>query len=236
MDLTNKIIWITGSGRGIGRAMALALSKHGARIVVSARSGGEIEEVAETINTNGGAALAVQCDVRSKAEVDALSAHVKELWGPIDILVNNAGVGVFKHIIDLTPEEWDDTLNTNLRAAFFCTQAVLPDMLKRKSGHILNMVSVAGTKVFPQNAAYSASKFGLLGFNDALREETRDHGIKVTALIPGATSTDIWGNANVDYSVMMQPEDIAQMVVTICQANDSAHIEQIVMRPQGGDL
>ena len=236
MDLQDKIIWITGSGRGIGRAIALELGERGARVVVSARTNDEIEEVAKTINDNDGQALAVRCDVRNRAEIDTLTAHVKEYWGPIDMLINNAGIGVFKRIIDLEEEEWDNVLDSNLKSAFLCTRAVLPDMLERKSGHILNMVSVAGTKVFPQNGAYCASKFGMLGFNDVLREETREHGIKVTALIPGATQTDIWGKANVDFSAMMKPEDVAQMVLAICAANESAHIEQIVMRPQQGDL
>ncbi len=236
MSLQSKIAWITGSTRGIGEETAKLLAARGAKVVISGRNEDDVLRVTGDINAEGDSALAIPCDVRKKNDILNLVKEVKDTWGAIDILINNAGIGIFKKIIDLSEDEWDAMMTTNLKSVFLCTKAVLPDMLEQQSGKIINNISVAGKKAFANSGGYSASKFGLRGLTDVLREETRQHGIQVTALYPGATSTDIWGDAQVDHSVMMTQTDVAQAIVAVCDAGPTAHIEEVVLRPQGGDL
>ncbi|HPG41178.1 MAG TPA: SDR family oxidoreductase [bacterium] len=234
--LSEKIIWITGSGRGIGKAAALALAECGARVVLCARSSGEINETATEIHTIGGQVLAIPCNVSDQNQVDALVNRVKQQWGPVDILINNAGVAAFKKIVNTTVQDWDAMLDSNLKAAFLCSQAVLPDMLEKGAGHIINVVSVAGKQPYYNCGAYCASKYGLLGFTEVLRMETRKHGIMVTAFLPGATDTTLWGSANVDRTKMMTTAQVAQGLVNICASEPGCMTEQVIMRPIGGDL
>ncbi len=235
-NMTGKIAWVTGAGRGIGRAIAIALAEAGARVVLSARTAAQIEGAAKHIIDHGGMAVAVPCDVQHQEQISRLLQQVESTWGTVDILVNNAGMAIFKKIIDIEPEEWDRTMNTNLRAVFLCCKAVLPAMIQRKSGQIINVVSVAGRQPYYNCGAYCASKYGLLGFTEVLRLETRKHGIRVTSLMPGATDTAIWGQANVDRSRMMQPEQVAKAVVAICNSDPTVTIEEVVIRPILGDL
>jgi len=234
--LTEKVIWITGSGRGIGKATAISLATHGARVVVSARTKKEIEAVVSKIKSHHGNALAIECDVSDKSQIIYLVKQVKEKWGPIDILINNAGIGIFKKIITTEENEWDAMMDINLKSAFLCTQAVLQDMINKGSGHIINVVSVAGKQPYYNCGGYCASKYGLLGFTDVLRMETRKHGIKVTAFLPGATDTAIWGNANVERAKMMTPIQVAECVVSICAGDAKSMTEEVVLRPAEGDL
>jgi len=234
--LSGKIIWITGSGRGIGRAAAFALAERGARVVLCARNAGEINETSAQIQANGGQALAIPCNVSDQNQVDALVNRVKQLWGQVDILINNAGVAVFNKIVNTTVQDWDAMLDSNLKAAFLCSRAVLPDMLEKGAGHIINVVSVAGKQPYYNCGAYCASKYGLLGFTEVLRMETRKHGIMVTAFLPGATDTTLWGSANVDRTKMMTPAQVAQGLVNICASEPGCMTEQVIIRPIGGDL
>ncbi len=236
MTLKDKVVWITGSSRGIGEATAKTLAAHGAKVIISGRNEDDIERVTGSINANGDSALAIQCDVRHHNDVQNLVDQVKDTWGPIDILINNAGIGIFKKVLDISEDDWDAMMETNLKSAFLCTKAVLPDMLARQAGKIINIVSVAGKQAYGNGGGYCASKFGLRGFTDVLRLETREHGIQVTAIYPGATSTAIWDGADVDFSIMITQDDVAQTILSVCQAGPSAHIEEVVLRPQGGDL
>ncbi len=234
--LADKVVWITGSGRGIGRATALALAKKGAKVVLSARTQVEIEVVQQQISASGGTAMAIRCDGADKKAVNDLVAHVKGAWGAMDILINNAGIAVFRKIVDTSEQDWDAMMNANLKSAFLCSQAVLPGMIERKSGHIINVVSVSGKQPYYNCGGYCASKYGMLGLTDVLRLEGRKHGIRVTAFLPGATDTAIWGNANVDRTKMMSPEQVAQALVAICESDDHSNLEEVVLRPIGGDL
>ncbi|NOY61328.1 MAG: SDR family oxidoreductase [Calditrichaeota bacterium] len=235
-NLQDKIVWITGSGRGIGRAAAMTLAREGAKVVVSARTGEEIKTVVREIESTGGQAIALVCDVTKNEQISNLVEKVKAKWGPIDILINNAGIGIFKKISETTKEDWETMMDVNLKGAFLCSHAVLPDMIEKKAGHIINVVSVAGKQAYYSCGGYCASKYGLLGFTDVLRLEMRKHGIKVTAFLPGATDTAIWGDADVDRSKMMTPEQVAEGIVSICYSNPNVLNEEIVMRPIGGDL
>jgi len=236
MKKIDKTIWITGGGRGIGRAIAELLADRGARVVISSRTQSELDETAETIRENQGQVLAIRCDSTNNRHIDALIKKVQKKWGEIDILINNAGVGIFKKIIELSEDDWDTVMNSNMKSAFLCTQAVLPQMQKRKNGKIINILSVASKKSFYNCAAYCASKQAMLGFTNVLRMEMREHGIQVTGVFPGATATSIWGNADVDYSKMIKPKEVAQIVKGICNDQIDSMIEEIVIRPQQGDL
>jgi len=236
MDLHGKVVWVTGSSRGIGKATAIQFAAKGAHVVVSGRSLEAVNDIVAEINANGDSAIAVPCDVTREIEVIALVSGVKKTWGPVDVLVNNAGVGIFKSILKLSEDEWDAMMNVNVKAAFLSSKAVLPDMIERRSGQIINVVSVAGRRPYWNSGGYCASKYGLLGFTDVLRLENRKHGVKVTAVLPGATSTDIWGDADVDHNVMMKADDVAKAIVSVCLAEESSLIEEIVLRPQGGDM
>ncbi len=236
LDLKGRIAWVTGSGRGIGRTIALSLAAHGAHVVLSARTIADIEAVAQEISDQGGQAVAMPCDVRHADQVKRLVVAVERTHGPVDVLINNAGVAVFDKIIETSETDWDTMMETNIKGAFLCSQAVLPGMIERKSGHIINLVSVAGKTPFYNCAGYCASKYGLLGFTDVLRMEARKHGIRVTALVPGATDTLIWGEATVDSSRMMPTDEIAKAVMAVLQTGESAMVEEMVIRPMGGDL
>jgi len=162
--------------------------------------------------------------------------RVHDKWGDIDILVNNAGIAVFDKILNIREEDWDAMMAINLKGAFLCTQAVLDRMIIRQSGDIINIVSVAGRVGYYNCAAYCASKFGLLGFTEVLRKEMRKHGIRVMAIMPGATDTALWGDADVDRRKMMRPEQVAQTIVSLCCTPPDVMPEEIVVRPIGGDL
>lgn len=233
--LKNNIVWITGAGRGIGRAMAHAFGCERARVVVSARTEIEIAQVALEVRERGGSALPIRCDVTQPRAIASLVRRVGDEWGEIDILINNAGCWIFNEIEEVTAREWDLHIATNLTAAYLCTKAVLASMKARRSGHIVNIVSVAGEKPFKNCTAYCASKYGLLGFTEALRLDVRNYGIRVTAMLPGATDTAGWNGSNADRTRMLRPESVASAVVALCKTA-GAMPEKLIIRPQGGDL
>jgi len=234
--LQDSVVWITGSGRGIGRAAALKLAEKGATVLLSARTQSEIDAVAAEIRKTGGQAHAYCCDVSQKEQVDELVKKASQQVGAIDILINNAGIGIFKKVTELTELDWDAMMGSNLKSAFLCTQAVLPAMIENKAGHIINVISVAGRQPYYNCAGYCASKYGMLGFTDVLRMEVRKYNIKVTSFLPGATDTAIWGQANVDRTKMMSPEDVAEALASVCCSDDNVMIEEVILRPIGGDL
>ncbi len=235
-DHAGRIAWVTGAGRGIGRAVSLALAEKGLRVVLSARTAAQIQAVAEEILSAGGQALPIAADVTRPEELAKLVAQVREQWGAIDILVNNAGLWRFRAVAETTLEEWQAQIDVNLTGAFLCTKAVLEDMLQRGSGHIVNIISVAGRRPYAQCAAYCAAKYGLLGFTEVLRMEVRKRGIRVTAVLPGATDTPGWEADSERRARMMRPESVAQAVVAACLAPADVMPEEIVLRPVPGDL
>ena len=175
------------------------------------------------------------------ADANAVAETIGEIvsvHGRIDILVNNAGSTVCKPVADMTVQEWSRMIDVNLSGAFYCMKAVLPGMLGRGEGIIINVASVAAVKPFPGNGAYGAAKAGLRMLTQVLREEVRDSGIRVSAVLPGATSTDLWRGAGdeFDRSVMIKPQSVARAVREICLFPGNALIEEIIIRPQGGDL
>jgi len=237
-SLKNKNIWITGAGRGIGKAIAAAFGKEKAILALSSRTAGEVKSVSKFINKNGGRAHHFQCDVSIESDVIKTVKKIKKNLGQIDILINNAGVFRFMPLVETSAENWDMMMNINLKGAFLCTKMILPSMIERRVGHIINIVSVAGIEPFQTSSAYCASKYGLMGLTAVTREEAREHNVKVTAILPGAVNTSGWDNIEGDFdrSVMMPPEDIAQAVISACKQPGKTLIEDIIVRPVTGNL
>jgi NAD(P)-dependent dehydrogenase (short-subunit alcohol dehydrogenase family) len=192
LNLKEKVAIITGARRGMGRSHAMTLARAGAKVVVSDISLEECQKVVDEIKKAGGQAVAIKCDVTKKAEVQDLVKKTVEKWGSVDILVNNAGICQFKPFLELTEEEWDRTLDINLKGYFLCAQACAKEMVKQKSGVIVNVASVAMGQVgvgFPTLAHYCASKGGIVAMTETLALELAPFNIRVNAIAPGAIDT-----------------------------------------------
>jgi NAD(P)-dependent dehydrogenase (short-subunit alcohol dehydrogenase family) len=212
--LAGRSVVVTGAGRGIGRAIAMALAAEGAHVLAAARTVGELTEVVQGIQQLGGTAHAVRCDVSVAAEVAELCRVAVTQHGPVDVLVNNAGVVVRVELAELSEDAWDRTLDTNLKGAFLCARAVLggPNgMIARRSGRIINVGSISSTLGTPRLTAYCASKWGLLGLTKALAEELREVGVSVTAVLPGSVNTGMLVGSG--FEPNMEPEDVARVVL-----------------------
>ncbi len=233
MRLQGRVALVTGGGRGIGRAVALALASDGAAVGVTARSAEQLQETVALVEEAGGECVAVPADVSQKAEVEQMARTIAGALGPVDILVNNAGVARFAPVAAADPDDWRFMLDVNLFGALYCTQAVLPSMLERKQGWIINISSSSGLKGYVEQSGYCASKHALNGFAKALALETQDHGIRVHTLCPGAVDTDMarahrtQGDAPEDW---MQPHEIAQTVVFLASLDGVATIDRIAIR------
>jgi len=192
MNLKEKVAIITGARRGMGKAHALKLAEAGVKVVVSDISEEDCQKVIDEIKSKGGEGLAIKCDVSRKEEVEEMVRKTIEQFGKIDILVNNAGVAQFKPFLELTEKDWDRTLNINLKGYFLCAQAVAKEMIKQKSGVIINIASIAMGQVgigFPALSHYCASKGGIVGLTEAMALELAPYGIRVNAISPGAIET-----------------------------------------------
>lgn len=192
IELKDKVAIITGARRGMGKAHAIKLAKAGAKVVVSDISQEECQKVVEEIKKEGGEALALKCDVAKKKEVEEMVKKTIEKWGKVDILVNNAGICQFKPFLELTEDEWDRTLDINLKGYFLCAQTVAKEMLKQKYGKIVNIASVACGQIgigFPTLAHYSASKGGIIALTETLAVELASYNITVNAIAPGMIET-----------------------------------------------
>ena len=233
MDFEGKIAVVTGGGRGIGRAIALALAHGGADVAVAARSKAEIETVATDIRKFGRKSLAVQADVSREGDVSRLSDEVLEHFGKVDILVNNAGIGVFAPVAELKVSDFDRMFAVNVRGAFLCTRLFLPGMIKQNSGDIVNIASLAGRNSFKGGAGYSATKWALIGFARSLMLEVREHDIRVITLCPGSVITsfspDSSHRANADS--IPKPEDIARIACDALKMPRHVMVSEIDIRP-----
>ncbi len=230
--LDGKTALVTGGGRGIGRAIALALAAEGANVAVVSRTQGEIEGVAREIEEIGSRGMAITADISEIDEVEKMVEKMREIFGRIDILVNNAGIAIFKPFPDLTVEDWDKTMAINVRGAFLCSQKVAQVMLEQRSGTIITICSSASKKAYPNQMAYVVSKHGLLGLSRGLSLELKPYGIRVHAICPGGVDTRLTADARpgTDRSDWMQPEDIAHVVLMLVTQNDRATIDEIYIR------
>ena len=244
-------IVITGASQGIGRAVALGYARapqaSGVRLALLARNVSNLEAVAAECREAGAEAEVFACDVTDEAQVTRASGEVLDRFGAPDILVNNAGVFVPGTFLEITPEAFRSQIEVNLTSAFLVTQSFLPAMLAQgddgvsgaeagASGDIVFMASVASTRGYPGGAAYGAAKHGLLGLARTLREETKSRGLRVITVLPGATLTPSWEGVDVPPHRLMPPEAIAQAVVAATSMPRGAVVEEILIRPQEGDL
>ena len=230
VSIENQIAVVTGAGRGIGRAIAVELGKLGARVVLAARSRTELEETARRIGAN---ASVIPTNVRKKDELQRLFEQVNTAIGPVDILVNAAGLGIFGPVADFKDEDFETLIETNLRGIFFTCRLVLPSMIERKRGHIINIASIAGKVGSANRAVYCASKFGVVGFTESLAEEVRQHGIRASVICPGSTDTDFSSKESSGKARerMLRPEDVAYSVRMIVTQEPNSFISEIIVRP-----
>jgi 3-oxoacyl-[acyl-carrier protein] reductase len=231
-NLDGQVAVITGAGRGIGAAIAAKLASRGAVVVLCGRTRGPLEATADAISKAGGRAEAAQCDVTDLRSIEAVAARVDQTLGRIDILVNNAGVGGFGGPLhQLPPESWDQVLNTNLRGVYYCIRAFAPMMIRARSGHIINISSLAGKNALPNGAAYAASKWGLNGLTYSAAEELRVHNIRVSVVCPGSVDTELSPHAGKDKAKMLQPEDVAHVVAMLVTQAPQSFVSEILLRP-----
>jgi 3-oxoacyl-[acyl-carrier protein] reductase len=224
ISIENQIAVVTGAGRGIGRAIAIELGNLGAHVVLASRTRAELEETARIV---GDRAEVMPADVRRKDEVARL------LQRPVDILVNAAGLGIFGLVTEFSDEDFQTVIETNLRGIFFSCRSVLPSMIGRKRGHIINIASIAGKVGSANRAVYCASKFGVVGFTESLAEEVRQHGIRVSVICPGSVATKFSPSEThgKNRDRMLTPEDVAHAVRMIVLQKPNSFISEIILRP-----
>ena len=237
-NLSGQVAVITGANSGIGRATARALSQAGAHVVLAARTRSTLEVAAHECVPNGAHALAIPTDVCSEPDIQALMAQTAERFGRLDILVTSAGGATFSPIMESRTEDWDLLMNVNLRGTYLCCRHALTHMLARKSGHILNVLSIASRMILPGSSAYTASKFGALGLTKVIAAEVRSQGVKVTAVIPGAVNTPLWDKSggDLDRAKMLSADDVANAMLNVITQPASIHTDELVLMPPLGVL
>ncbi|SIT80108.1 3-ketoacyl-ACP reductase [Pontibacter indicus] len=228
-SLKGKSALITGAGKGIGKAIAIALAKEGVNVGLLARTTAQLEEVAAELRAQGVKAAVATADV---ADINSVNEAVKQIGaelGPIDILINNAGTAKFGKFLELEPAEWEHIIRVNLLGTYYVTRAVLPEMIERQTGDIINISSTAGQRGAPVTSAYSASKFAVIGLSESLMQEVRKHNIRVSTLTPSTVATDMaidlkLTDGNPDR--VMQPEDFAELIVAQLKLNRRVFIKE----------
>lgn len=234
----NKTAVVTGATKGLGRAIAEIFAQNGFDLCVCARTETDLDAMQEEWQTRfPGAVLHVfPADLGKKSEVAEFAGFVKKTWTRLDVLVNNAGIYLPGGVADEREGTLESLLEINLLSAYHLTRSLLPFMLPYRSGHIFNMCSIGSIIAYPNGGAYTISKFALLGFSKCLREEMKTKGIKVTAILPGATWSDSWRGADFPEKRLMDASDIAKAVWSCYNMSDSAVVEELIIRPQLGDL
>lgn len=216
-DIKNKVALITGGGRGIGRATAIELAKEGVNVGLVGRTLENLEKVKAELEAYDVNVAVATADVTNLDEITKAVESIKSELGPIDILLNNAGISKFGGFMDLTPEEWTNIIDVNLKGVYYTTHAVLPEMIERQTGDIINISSTAGEKGGPVTSAYSASKFGVIGLSESLMQEVRKYNIRVSTMTPSTVATEMAAELNLtdgNPEKVMQPEDLAELIVT----------------------
>lgn len=229
--LEGKTAVVTGASRGIGRAIAAELASLGSRLVISARRADALEAARQELERSGAEVRAVPADVRDRRQCDRLIHDALDACGQVDILVNNAGVGHFAPLHELGDDDWERVIATNLRSVFYCSRAVIPHMLERRTGHIINISSLAGKNGIPGGGVYCASKFGVMGLTYSMAEELRGYGIRVAVVCPGSVLTEFSPHAGKDPKKMLQPADVARVVGMLVTQAPESFVSEVLIRP-----
>jgi short-subunit dehydrogenase len=229
---------ITGSTKGIGRAVAFALAREGWNVALSSRNAHELDLVREEITR---AFPECQCltdtvDFSRREDVIGYGRAIGDTWPAIDLLVNNAGIFLPGTVHGEPDGMLEKMMDVNLFGPYHLTRALLPAMMRRRAGHVINICSIASVIAYPNGGAYTVTKFALLGFSKSLREEMKPYGIKVTSILPGATWSASWAGADFPEERLMPAEDVAEAVVSATRMGPSSVVEEIIIRPQLGDL
>ncbi len=233
-DLTDKTVFVTGGGKGIGRAVALAFTQAGCDVAICGRDADALDATAREIEAAGRKALAVPADVSQEADVNRAVAQVVETFGRIDILVNNAGQFLTKPFEELTTDEWDRIVGVNLRGAFLVCKAVVPAMIERGAGHIFTIASVGARRPMKHATAYCASKYGVVGFSKALARELKPHGVKVQIAYPYQVASHgevDWAAEDPRLTKWITPEEFAAVLVENARRPHRVLVEDIVFEP-----
>lgn len=231
MGLSGSVALVTGGSRGIGRAIAQRLAGLGAAVAICGRDRRALEESASEIEKLGVRAYWQMADVTRAAEIADLVAQTEASLGAITILVNNAGMGLFGPAHEKTEADWDRVLDTNLKSVFLVSRAVAPSMIRRSSGDIINISSLAGKNTFAGGGIYCASKWGLMGLSGCMAEDLREHGVRVSVICPGSVATEFSSRGHKDGSKVLQPEDVAHAVETIVTQRPGSFISEMHVRP-----
>lgn len=232
MPLSGQVALITGAGRGIGAAVATGLAALGARAVLCGRERAALEHTAAAIQNSGHQSAVIECDVTDLRSVESLAERVERTFRRLDILVNNAGIrGPQGPLHELPPDAWDSIVNTNLRGVYYMICGFAPLMVRARSGHIINISSLAGKNPIPNGAAYSASKWGLNGLSYSLAEELRGHNIRVSVICPGSVHTEFNPHTGKNPEKMLQPSDVAHAVAMLVTQAPQSFVSEILLRP-----
>ena len=227
-DLKNKNALITGAGKGIGKAIAIALAKEGVNVILLARTQADVDQLAAETTALGVKSLALSADV---ADINSVNQAVEKAlaeFKTIDILINNAGIGSFGKFLELEPADWERIILVNLMGTYYVTRAVIPNMIERQTGDIINISSTAGLNGNAVTSAYSASKFAVMGLTDSLMQEMRKHNIRVTALTPSTVATDLAIDLKLtdgNPEKVMQSEDVAELIIAQLKLNRRVFIK-----------
>ncbi len=227
---------VSGGTKGIGRAICDRLSQEGFSIITCARNATQLEEMKTTYTEKGLSISTYQADLGDKTQVESFGNYVKQQTTRLDILVNNTGTFVPGNILEEEEDIFERLLRVNLHSAYHLSRSLIPMMYPQKSGHVFNICSVAGLQAYPGGGSYCISKFAMNGLSKSLREELKPKGIRVTAIHPGATWSDSWSGAPYEVDRLMQASDIANSLFAAYQLSRSAVVEDIIIRPQLGDL
>jgi len=233
MNPNGKVAIVTGGTKGIGRAIAEALVREGIDVCISARKRSEIDHTVDALaGLKKGRITGIVCDVCDYSQVQALIDLTVLEFGGLDILVNNAGIGIFSTVEEMSPEDFRAVIETNLFGVYYCCHEAIPVMKARGGGYIINISSLAGANPHPRMAAYNASKFGLNGFSEALMQEVRHDGIKVSYIMPGSVNTEFGGdNPSDEKNWQLRPEDIARVVIDLLHHDERSLPSRVEIRP-----
>lgn len=229
--LEGKVAVVTGASRGIGLAIAQRLGEMGAKLGLCSRDPKKLEAATQQMRAAASAVFAMPVDVTRADQISSFVQAAQKSLGPIDILVNNAGVGWFGPTQDATEEAWDSVLDTNLKSVFLMSKAVAPSMIERKTGHIINIASLAGKNTFKNGGVYCASKWGLMGLTGCMAEDLRQYGIRVSAVCPGTVDTEFSPHTGKDPAKLLQSEDIAHAVAMLVTQAPQSFISEVLIRP-----